>query len=543
METKTIKKFVFFLPILLALLFSVWVRLWGLNSSPPSMNFDEAALGYNAYSLLKTARDEYGTFMPLSLRSFNDYKPALYSYLSIIPVAIWGLTDATTRAVSAVAGIATIGLLFLVLKEFFKEKWFLAMAFCVAAIQPWLIHYSRTAFESNLAATFFLAGVWLLIKEKPLLSAIPFAVAAYSYHSPRLAVPLVLFLYAADTIWPKIRKISLRTLLPLVVFAVLTVPIFISMRDSLILKRYQQTNIFKALYPFAPQELISSKNPWLSFPTNPVYFLGGDLLGHAASYLSPINLGERIYHTVRFSPMYIPSFGILGWFEALTVVPGIIFLISKLNERKYRLLLYWMMAGVSPAAVTWEWFHPLRSLDVFPALLVISLFGLFSLVRRWPKVLLFGVFVMVFVPTSIFVTENELDYLVYANHGEYQPGGFKEGVPVLSQLQGGYDKVIIDTPHAQAYIFFLFYQRFPPAEIQKYASIRPGPLTEGDLTFDFYKYDFRKIYWPDDKNLHHVIFWADPYLKDEEVSQTPGTRIIKIKNAIGTGAASIITKD
>lgn len=68
-------------------------------------------------------------------------------------------------------------------------------------------------------------------------------------------------------------------------------------------------------------------------------------------------------------------------------------------------------------------------------------------------------------------------------------------------------------------------------------------MPEGDLTFDFYKYDFRKIYWPDDKNLSHVVYWADPYLKDEEVNQTPGTRIIKIKNAIGTDAASVITKD
>lgn len=529
------------------------------------MGFDEAALGYNAYSLLTTARDEYGNFLPLSLRSFNDYKPALYSYFSMLPILIVGLNDVSTRAVSAIAGIITVGLLFLVLKEYFSERVSILMAFSVVIVQPWLLHYSRTAFESNLAAMFFLAGAWLLIKERPIWSTIPFALAAYSYHSPRLAAPLLLLFFAIDRFWPHIstfrKSLSrdyLKLAVPLIIFIILTLPIFISMRDSLILKRYQQSNIFKVFYPFAPKELITSDNPWLSFPANSIYWLGGMLLGHAASYFSPINLGERIYHTVRFSPMYIPSFGILGWFESLMLIPGVLFLFKQIGKRKYRLLLYWILAGSAPAVVTWEWFHPLRSLDIFPALLIISIFGLFSLgrgllsifQRMFPGVrpaIFYGlmalVYVGVFIPTLVFVSENELDYMVYANHGEYQPGGFKEGIPILVTLQDKYDKVIIDTPHAQAYIFFLFYQRFSPEVIQRYAPIRPTPLTEGDLTFNFANYEFRKIDWPKDKYLHHVIFWASPNLNLDDVRREPGTRIIKIKNAIGTDGAFIITKD
>ncbi len=80
------------------------LRFYALDKSPPSLGFDEAALGYNAYSIMLTGKDEYGNFLPLSLRSFNDYKPALYAYLSIPFIKIFGLNANSVRAVSALAG-------------------------------------------------------------------------------------------------------------------------------------------------------------------------------------------------------------------------------------------------------------------------------------------------------------------------------------------------------------------------------------------------------------------------------------------------------
>jgi len=49
---------------------SVLFTLVGKTPVPPGFNADEAAFGYNAYSLLKTGRDEYGTLLPLSIKSF-----------------------------------------------------------------------------------------------------------------------------------------------------------------------------------------------------------------------------------------------------------------------------------------------------------------------------------------------------------------------------------------------------------------------------------------------------------------------------------------
>ena len=62
------------------LLFAFLVRFGGVGDYP-SLNSDEAAIGYNAYSLLQTGKDEHGQSWPLHFKSFGDYKPGGYFYL------------------------------------------------------------------------------------------------------------------------------------------------------------------------------------------------------------------------------------------------------------------------------------------------------------------------------------------------------------------------------------------------------------------------------------------------------------------------------
>ena len=64
--------------LLVIMLLGAGLRLWQLGSVPPSPNWDEVALAYDAHSLFHTGRDEFGNFMPAVLRSFDDYKPAVY---------------------------------------------------------------------------------------------------------------------------------------------------------------------------------------------------------------------------------------------------------------------------------------------------------------------------------------------------------------------------------------------------------------------------------------------------------------------------------
>src|SRR3990167_10599272 len=94
--------------LILILFVSTLFRLWGLGKIPEGFHADEAAFGYNAYSLLKTGKDEYGKVIPLVLRSFDDYKGAIYSYLTVPFVALFGLNEFSVRLPTAIAGTLII---------------------------------------------------------------------------------------------------------------------------------------------------------------------------------------------------------------------------------------------------------------------------------------------------------------------------------------------------------------------------------------------------------------------------------------------------
>ena len=68
-----------FVLILICLLFLV-TRLYKISEIPLSVYWDEASIGYNAYSVLQTGRDEWGEFMPLHFRAFGEFKLPVYVY-------------------------------------------------------------------------------------------------------------------------------------------------------------------------------------------------------------------------------------------------------------------------------------------------------------------------------------------------------------------------------------------------------------------------------------------------------------------------------
>ncbi|MCL4360317.1 hypothetical protein M1555_03640 [Patescibacteria group bacterium] len=52
------------------------VRFFNLAGMPVGLHGDEVSIGYNAYSLLKTGRDQNGNFLPLAIDQFGDWRPA-----------------------------------------------------------------------------------------------------------------------------------------------------------------------------------------------------------------------------------------------------------------------------------------------------------------------------------------------------------------------------------------------------------------------------------------------------------------------------------
>jgi len=446
--------------------------------------------------------------------------------------------------------------LFLFLKKFIRNQSLLLLVFAILSFQPWRIHFSRNAFETHLSSALFIVGCWFLIDAKKRIkvfwSMVFFALSIYSYHSARLSAPMLLVFWALDPIklianknfWSNsfgyVGK-KWKRFLPLVGLVMLSLPIFMADSGGNVLTRFKQENVFSKFYPYAPKEIAN--------PVSSLYYLSGIISGHIFSYISPINLNERIFQWVKMSPMFIVGMGMFGWLEGIFFIFGFLYVIKRiLKSFKMRFLIYWIVAGIAPAAATWTWYHPLRSLNIFPALEIIVALGIgqvFEYVNnivasKLVKRCLLSIFVMLISLSVVYTINNELLYSPYESNGEYQPGGYKEGMPYLKSVQDDYSRVIIDSPHAQNYIFLLFYQEFDPETFQSYANLRPKPGVLGNLNFDFGKYSFRKVDWPVDQNLRDIVFWTSPDVPVSEVEQIPGAKIKKIKNVLYE-TASIIT--
>jgi 4-amino-4-deoxy-L-arabinose transferase-like glycosyltransferase len=100
------KTFIYLLSILL---FAVLLRIPALQTIPIEFNCDEAANGYESYSILKTLRDRYGNFLPSFFNIFgNDAREPIYIYLTIPFIKLFGLNEFSTRFPAALIGIFTV---------------------------------------------------------------------------------------------------------------------------------------------------------------------------------------------------------------------------------------------------------------------------------------------------------------------------------------------------------------------------------------------------------------------------------------------------
>ena len=212
--------------ILLGLIIAaaIILRFWQLGNVPPSPDWDEASLGYNAYSIMITGHDEYGKFLPVILRSFDDYKPGLYAYFIIPFIKLFDLNLIAVRFPSAIFGVLGVIATYLLVKELFKNKYSEHLALVSAAlfaISPWDLQFSRIAFEAQVGMVLNLFSVLFFLKGLKrgvflIPSALLAAASVYMYQSEKVYLP-ILFAALVLIYWRDLVKIPKKW----IVFSVL----------------------------------------------------------------------------------------------------------------------------------------------------------------------------------------------------------------------------------------------------------------------------------------------------------------------------------
>ena len=335
---------------------SLFLRLFWIQKVPPSLNWDEVSIGYNAYSILKTGKDEWGAKMPLIFRAYGDYKLPAYVYLTVPFVGVLGFNDISVRLLSVLAGVLGVYFTFLLTNELLKlgefgidEKWCkrisLLSSFLVA-VEPWTFFIGRIALEANLALTLFILGFYLFLKglsnpKLMLLSSAFWGLTIWTYNAYRVFTPLFLvsiFLIFKNEIKRAFKSRTKLLLGTLALIFVFIIPMFFQLLNSSGQARYDKVGIIDA---GAVGQIINLRKKFgvttsisrILF-NRPTYFTA-KFLGNFVSHFNPNFLFIEGGKHYQFSA---PGRGILYLIDLPLMLLGFYFILKRRSRIGYILL-------------------------------------------------------------------------------------------------------------------------------------------------------------------------------------------------------------
>lgn len=488
--------------LILILILGLVLRLYKLDSRPLGFTWDEAALGYNAYSLLKTGRDEYGKILPIVLKSFGDHKPGLYAYSTVPAIAIFGLTEFATRFSSAIFGTVLILVIYLLSRNSF--------AALLAAINPWALHFSRGAWEANLSLFLTTLAVVLFLRRKYLFSALFFGLTFWAYQGAKLFTPLLIM--SLLIIFKS--QINLRRLfIPLLLLLFTIIPILLGLRSQSgrfkVFSVLSYTRSTESVNEILKQDNASSRNFIFYLFHSEVLEQGRGILQRYLNHFSPYYLfiaGD--WTNLRHST---PYYGYLHLPEIITMSLGLIYLI-KSKSPNTKLLFLWLLLAPLPAAFSRDLVSGVRSLPMIVPLIIICGIGFHQLLKSTPLLLFYSFALLFSLVYYLDLYHTHAPYLV--SQDWLYP--YKPALRVVSREMSNYQNVVFTDKFGQPYIFVLFYLKIDPRTYQAQSHLRENAQGDVGNIDKFNQFNFRTIYWPVDRGESSVLFVGDQYELPEQ---------------------------
>lgn len=535
------------------------LRMVALSSYPAGFTPDEASLGYDAYSLYQTGKDQWGESFPLSFRSFGDFKLPLYTYLTIPTVAIFGLNEFAVRLPNALLGTLAVLATYLMALELFKSKrlengkWKIEiLAALLLAISPWHISLSRGAFEANLTTFFMPLGVWAFLKgvDKPkwmLVAALAFGLNLFSYHSARLVSPLLIL----GLIWWQ-RRSLFAFALERYKWAIGVFVVFFLVAGYTMLTgagaRGSDIAIFNPTDRWAGVADRRYEVVLQGFPdslarifSNKVVYTLDQFINRYLTYVSPKFLFAE--GAAEWTYGMIPGRGTLYLIEVPFVLTAIWWAIRGRVQGLGIIFLWILLAPIPAALAKGEGFAGNRVAVMIPALQVLSAYGAVVfyglLAEKWPKfkkILLYIFITALLASLAVFLE----DYRYHAPlHGtEAMHFGKREAVLFTESVNDQYKEIVFSRSLSEPHIFVGFYSKWDPDDYQKHTPDWLRYEEEGRSFLDqlgeyrLGKYVFRSINYSQDKEASDTLLVGKPNEFPEGVST--------IHEVIGPGGNTVI---
>lgn len=540
--------------VLVILAFGTFLRFYDLTNIPNGFYVDEAVIGYNAYSLVKTGRDEYGKAFPIFLRSFSAYSSPLYTYMTAIPVYFFGLSVFNVRLVSAISGSLAIIFVFLITKMLFsKDKKVPYIGSLVFAISPWTIFFSRGSYEANFALLLFLTTIYLFLKSQSkksaswlVLSFFVLSLTTYAYQPYRLLAYLtlpLLYLYEESNflLFLQFKQLKLakmkneinsfvrkkkRWIFALFLFLIIQAPQLVILKTPAFTKRAGGLFYKDAVLTQAGK--ISYLPKIVSIP---LAFLR-EFLAQYFSYFSP----ENLFLLGDADPQRsIPELSVFYFWMIVPYLIGLFYLFKKRKNKNVFLVISFLAVSAFPAAFTRDPFSSLRSLTlVFPMTIVISL-GISRILRSLP------VYVKYFL--SILVISYSLmalwrSYFVLFPYERAKVWGY------------GYDKIadfisshpdtqfIVDQTRMKPfYIQYAFFTKLNPFVMQ--ASVNPNiknnyyEMVDFDNHYRIENMQTRAFEWSEDIYKKQILIGDTLSVSEKQAKEHFLEKVLEVENVDG----------
>lgn len=470
------KQYRYILLVILILLIALGLRFFKLGVVPHGMTWDEAAIGYNGYAVITTRRDEWITRLPVSFRSFGDYKSPLAIYLNGLSTLVFGMNLWAVRLPFALIGVgAVLGMILLTRELGLKLGWHKKQLFWLSLVSgsfltfsPWHLHYSRTGFESGLALNFTIWGVYLLMKSYNknkvnflylLSSVLFFVLTLYTYHSSKIVTPLLVLMMI---VWYKDK--ILKSLGQFIISGILGgVILFPLLKDSFLGKGLERAGTLIFVQSDSVLELIQIFLKQFLAHLNPTFLV----MGQTTSFRH----GDG-------------SWGVLLPVTFFLTLLGVVFFFKKINQgkisRDYLFVFFWIIIGIIPAALGSELVpHSNRALLALPGFLLLAILGLkdFSncLVKTKINKKIIGshgeknmflitiLGLMIFLQTVFFIKYSHNYYNNFAKVSASDfTDGYLEAFDYVKQFENDKDKIVFTSEYGQPYIFALFSRKTNP---------------------------------------------------------------------------------
>lgn len=485
------------------LLIGLGLRLYSLTDVPHGFFADEAAIGYNAYSILHYGTDEYGKIFPLFFQSFGDYKDPVQIYFTVPFIFLFGLTEFATRLPSVVWGMITILGVFLLTNEIKNSKIAAIGAAAAAATMPWLVHYNRVGFELNSYAALWTLTLYFFLKAfKRKVFFFPAAlflgITFYSYQPAKLLVPLLVIgflLTYHHLLWRHRTYVLLSSL----VFIIITLPMIASFFDVAGTARFAMVSVFSAHLPL--DQTIAKIVSNYFYQLSPAFFL----------------TGEPTFITRHFVKGLLPLLPVTLPFLAL----GLLYSLVTLKKASSQLLLWLLIIYPVAGAVVAD--PPFTSRAVIGAVLFAIFIGVgidlaISLGRHKIGKIAVGsvIGVLLVINTVIFANFYFNEYPFYSSDFWGWQYGAGPIVHYFVQHQSQYDDLAMAGDFNAPDIFLKFYA--PSGECEKCKIALPKDiydprrrqlfaLTPDDIAKDseFTYHVVGQIFYPDNQEAFRLV--------------------------------------